>query len=82
MSDVTSLSAAQEGPQGPELDLQVPELAVPLSLWIRALLVIPVVLVVTVLGVVWLIAVVVPVRERFALSVGRQALSMLKLLVR
>jgi len=57
-------------------------MTIPTSVWARAFLMVPVTLLVTVLGLVWLIAVVVPPARQYALDVGKQTASMVRSLTR
>jgi len=57
-------------------------MTIPTNVWARAFLMVPVTLLVTVLGLVWLIAVVVPPARQYALDVGKQTASMVRSLTR
>ena len=57
-------------------------MTVPTNVWVRAFLMVPVTLLVTVLSVVWLIGALVPPVRQYALDVGKQTVSMMRALVR
>ncbi|KIZ15951.1 hypothetical protein SNA_22095 [Streptomyces natalensis ATCC 27448] len=55
---------------------------IPTSAWAKAVLMVPVTLLVAVLGIVWLIGMLVPPAREYALDIGKQTASMMRALTR
>ncbi|MDJ0346353.1 hypothetical protein QMK19_36410 [Streptomyces sp. H10-C2] len=57
-------------------------MTLPGSVWARVALMIPVTLLITVLGLIWLICIAVPPARQYALEIGKQTATMMRALTR
>ncbi|MEV6542549.1 hypothetical protein [Streptomyces sp. NPDC051665] len=57
-------------------------MTLPASAWARLVLMVPLTLLITVIGLIWMIAVLVPPARQYALEVGKQTMGMMRALTR